>query len=82
MIEDPESTMACPCCSTLFVSAKEAASIIGVSYSRVRAILVRRPERLQAFKVGSMWLIPEHAAREFQPLPPHRPRVRRDESCQ
>lgn len=63
----------CPSCGLALVSAKEAADIIGVSYSRVRAILASAPERLQAFKVGSSWLIPERAARSFQPLPPHRP---------
>lgn len=55
------------------VSAKEAADIIGVSYSRVRAILSDDPGRLEAFKIGNVWLIPERAARSFQPLPPHRP---------
>jgi hypothetical protein len=70
----------CPNCGLCLVSAEEAAEIIGVSYSRVRAILSRRPERLQAFKVGKIWLIPERAAKEFRPLPPHRPRKTRSKA--
>lgn len=68
-----EVTATCPNCGFPLVSAEEAARIIGVSYARVRAILARRPERLRAFKVGRAWVVPEQAAREFRPLPPHRP---------
>jgi hypothetical protein len=76
----PETVATCPGCGLPLVSAEEAARIMGVSYSRVRAILSRRPERLQAFKVGKIWLIPERAAKEFRPLPPHRPRKTRSEA--
>ena len=76
-----EDAIACPKCGTLFVPAKEAAGNIGDSYSRVRAIRAHSPERLQAFRVGSTWLTPEYAAREFHPLPPHRPRIIGDETC-
>jgi excisionase family DNA binding protein len=69
-----ENAATCPNCGFPFVSAEEAAQIIGVSYSRVRAILACHPERLRAFRVGRAWLIPESAVRAFHPLPPHRPR--------
>lgn len=70
-----ETLPMCPNCERelSFISAEKAADIIGVSYSRVRAILNDNPGRLKAFKVGERWLIPEHAAKEFKPLPPHRP---------
>lgn len=63
----------CPICGMSLITAGEAARIIGVSYSRIRAILSHNPKRLQAFRVGKTWVIPEIAAREFQPFPPHRP---------
>lgn len=63
----------CPKCGLSFISAEDAAKIIGVSYTRVRAILNDSPERLNAFKVGCVWIIPEQAAREFHPLASHRP---------
>lgn len=72
-----EVTATCPNCGLPLVSAEEAAQIIGVSYARVRAILANDPGRLWAFRVGRAWLIPERAAREFRPLPPHRPRKTR-----
>jgi hypothetical protein len=63
----------CPRCGAGLISAEQAAEIIGVSYARVRAILANNPTRLSAFKVGNTWIIPESAARCFQPYPPHRP---------
>lgn len=74
MIPDVKGWVACPTCGQSFVSAEEAARIVGVSYARVRAILADHPERLCALKLGRTWLIPEQAAQKFQPLPPHRPR--------
>lgn len=68
-----DTTAICPNCELSFITAEEAAEIIGVSYARVRAILNDKPERLGAFKIGRDWIIPKHAAKEFRPLPPHRP---------
>lgn len=76
MIENSESWVACPACGQSFVSAEEAARIMGVSYARVRAILADHPERLSALRLGRTWIIPKQAAQEFQSLPPHRPRRR------
>lgn len=64
----------CPECKLSLISAQEAARIMGLSYARVRAILASRPERLQAFRIGKTWVIPEFAAKEYRPLPAHRPR--------
>lgn len=72
-MQDNSTSINCPNCKFCLISAEEAASIIGVSYARVRAILNCQPERLSAFKLGKTWVIPEKAAREFKPLPPHRP---------
>ena len=63
----------CPECGLVLLSAEDAARVMGISYPRVRAILNHNPERLSAFKVGGTWIIPEQAAREFRPFPPHRP---------
>ena len=63
----------CPECGLVLLSAEDAAKVMGISYPRVRAILNHHPERLSAFKIGSVWIIPEQAAREFRPFPPHRP---------
>ncbi len=64
----------CPECKLSLISAQKAACIMGISYARVRAILASHPERLQAFRIGKTWVIPEFAAKEYRPLPPHRPR--------
>jgi hypothetical protein len=63
----------CPECGYKLISAEEAAKIIGVSYPRIRAILSKQPERLHAFRIGKVWIIPERAALEFKPKPAHRP---------
>lgn len=74
MSENRSSTATvCPECGLAFISAEDAARIMGISYPRVRAILNDHPERLNAFKIGGNWIIPEQAARQFKPLPPHRP---------
>ncbi len=66
-------TRSCPECGLVLLTAEEAATVMGISYPRVRAILNNHPERLGAFKIGNSWIIPEHAAREYQRLPAHRP---------
>ena len=65
-----KTTIICPSCDLSFASAKEAADIIGVSYSRLRAVPAYQPEQLSAFKVEDRWLIP------------HRPRKTGGEVCQ
>ncbi len=70
----------CPECGLVLLSAEDAARIMGISYPRVRAILNRNPERLDAFKIGKTWIIPERAARQFRPLPPHRPLKKKRET--
>ncbi len=78
MIKNHSSTSkTCPKCGIILLSAEDAARIIGISYPRVRAILNTHPERLSAFKIGNIWIIPEQAARKFQPFPPHRPKMQK-----
>lgn len=63
----------CPGCGVNILTAEDAARLLGVSYSRVRAILRKDPKRLRAFKIGKAWAIPENAITEFVRFPPHRP---------
>lgn len=64
----------CPECGADLISAEQAADIIGISYARIRAILASDPDRLRAFKIGKTWVIPEHSAKKFERMAPHRPR--------
>jgi len=50
--------VACPDCGERLFSAQQAAAELGVSPSRVYAILRHHPERLQAARVGRRWVIP------------------------
>jgi excisionase family DNA binding protein len=50
--------VACPHCKERLFSTQQAAAELGVSPSRVYAILRHHPERLRAARVGRRWLIP------------------------
>lgn len=73
MIKNNAESSICPSCGIDLISAEEAAEIMGVSYARVRAILANNSERLNAIKIGKTWIIPENSARNFKPMPSHRP---------
>jgi len=56
----------CPGCGERLLSTRQAAGELHVSVSRVHAILARDPERLQAFRVGHRWVVPESGVRAYR----------------
>jgi hypothetical protein len=67
-------------CGQRFFSPAETAWKFNVSPDRIWAILGRRPWRLQAFRVGGSWLIPEQGVEGFsrQPRGVHLPEPEED----
>ena len=54
-----------------YVTLQEASSICGVQPERLRQYV--RTKRLDAVKVGSIWLVKKTAAQSFKPKPIGRP---------
>lgn len=52
-----------------FVSASEAANIMGLDRSRI-GVLCREGRFVGAQKVGNTWIIPREAVLNHKPLPP------------
>jgi hypothetical protein len=58
----------CPKCGARVLTTSEAAQELGISASRVRAIL-RKPWRLDAGKVGQPWVVPGDSLKTFRAQP-------------
>jgi hypothetical protein len=56
----------CPGCGERFLSPKHVAAALGLSLSSLYDILHRHPERLEAFRVGHRWYIPESAVDAYR----------------
>jgi hypothetical protein len=59
----------CSSCNTVLNSTEEAAQTLGVSDSRVRGVLARRPGRLRGSKVGWSWIVPVKGVEKFDRQP-------------
>jgi len=60
------SAVSCPGCGERLFATQQAAVELGISTSRVHAILQRHPERLRAVRVGRRWLIPASGIALYQ----------------
>jgi len=58
------------------LSVPDAAARLGVNRSRV--LFLVRAGRIKATRVGKVWIIHEADLAAWQPLPPHRPRKRKE----
>ncbi len=57
---------ACPKCGAAFLSVKQAAQALGRSIFYIYAILDQDPGRLQAFRVGRRWVIPQRGVNRYK----------------
>jgi len=58
------------------LTTTEAAARLGVNPSRIQFLV--RAGRIKAMRVGRQWCIQEADLAAWQPLPPHRPRKRKE----
>lgn len=59
----------CPICNLQIYSTAEAGDTLGVTDSRIRALIDRSRPRLPAARVGWGWMVPAPAVDKFEPQP-------------